>query len=244
MTAAAAVPAHILVVDDDEAIREMLTEYLRQNELRVTAVPDGNGMLATLSGSVVDLVVLDLKLAGEDGLMLARRLHEQFSIPVVIVSGCTDTADRVMGLELGADDYVTKPFSLRELLARIHVVLRRRRPKARDARPDGLRAFRFGEWELSLNTRRLAAAGGRVVALSKTEFGLLVVLLQAGERVLSREQLLELSRLHVDDVFDRAVDIQVLRLRRKLEPDPGDPKYIRTERGVGYFFGVPVEAVY
>jgi DNA-binding response OmpR family regulator len=127
-------PAHILVVDDDQAIREMLTEYLGQNELRVTAVPDGKGLLATLSGSVVDLVVLDLKLAGEDGLMLARRLHEQFSIPVVIVSGRTDTADRVMGLELGADDYVTKPLSLRELLARIHVVLRRRRPKARAMR--------------------------------------------------------------------------------------------------------------
>jgi DNA-binding response OmpR family regulator len=149
-----------------------------------------------------------------------------------------------MGLELGADDYLTKPFSPRELLARIRSILRRRRAEVRQGRPEGIRAYRFDGWELNLNTRRLTAPGGRAVALSNGEFSLLVVLLGSPHRILSRDQLLDLSRLHNDEVYNRSIDVQIMRLRRKIEPEPAQPRYIRTERGAGYLFGVPVETVY
>jgi DNA-binding response OmpR family regulator len=149
-----------------------------------------------------------------------------------------------MGLELGADDYLIKPFSPRELLARIRTILRRRRAEVRQGKPDGIRAYRFEGWELNLNTRRLVGAGGKPVPLSNGEFSLLVVLLGAPNRILSRDQLLDLSRLHNDEVYNRSVDVQIMRLRRKIEKDPAEPRYIRTERGVGYLFGVPVETVY
>ena len=144
----------------------------------------------------------------------------------------------------GADDYVTKPFSPRELLARIRTVLRRRREEVRQGRPDGVRAYRFDGWELNLNTRRLTAPDGSLIVLSRGEFSLLVVLLGAPHRVLSRDQLLDLSRLHNDEVYNRSIDVQIMRLRRKIEPDQGSPRYIRTERGTGYVFSVPVETVY
>jgi two-component system, OmpR family, response regulator len=161
-----------------------------------------------------------------------------------MLTGRHEEADRVMGLELGADDYLTKPFSPRELLARIRTVLRRRRAEVRQGRPDGIRAYRFDGWELNLNTRRLAAGDGRQVALSNGEFSLLVVLLGASQRILTRDQLLDLSRLHNDEVYNRSIDVQIMRLRRKIEKDPAQPRYIRTERGAGYIFGVPVETVY
>jgi DNA-binding response OmpR family regulator len=149
-----------------------------------------------------------------------------------------------MGLELGADDYLTKPFSPRELLARIRTVLRRRRAEVRQGKPEGIRAYRFDGWELNLNTRRLTARDGRTVPLSNGEFSLLVVLLGAPQRILTRDQLIDLSRLHNDEVYNRSIDVQILRLRRKLEKDAGEPRYIRTERGAGYMFGVPVETIY
>ena len=239
----AAVP-HVLVVDDDPVIREMVSDYLSGNELRVTTVADGSRMQAVLADQVVDLVVLDLKLRGEDGMALARRLRDESQIPIVMLTGRSEEADRVMGLELGADDYLTKPFSPRELLARIRTVLRRRRAEVRQGRPEGIRAYRFDGWELNLNTRRLAAPDGRTVTLSNGEFSLLVVLLGAPSRILSRDQLLDLSRLHNDEVYNRSVDVQIMRLRRKIEKDPAEPRYIRTERGAGYLFGVPVETVY
>jgi DNA-binding response OmpR family regulator len=235
---------HVLVVDDDPAIREMVSDYLGNKDLRVTAVADGRAMQAVLADSVVDLVVLDLGLRGEDGMAIARRLRDESQIPIVMLTGRKEEADRVMGLELGADDYLTKPFSLRELLARIRTVLRRSRAEVRQGKPEGVRAYRFDGWELNLNLRRLTSPDGRRVTLSNSEFSLLVVLLGAPNRILSRDQLLDLSRLHNDEVYNRSVDVQILRLRRKIEQDPAEPRYIRTERGAGYLFGVPVETVY
>jgi len=238
-----AVP-HVLVVDDDPTIRELVTDYLGKNELRVSAAADSRAMRAVLDEQVVDLVVLDLKLGAEDGMALARRMRDESQIPILMLTGRADEADRVMGLELGADDYLTKPFSPRELLARIRTVLRRRRAEVRQGRPDGVRAYRFDGWELNLNTRRLAHRSGKNVSLSNGEFSLLVVLLGAPNRVLSRDQLLDLSRLHNDEVYSRSIDVQVMRLRRKIEEDAAKPRYIQTERGAGYVFGAPVETVY
>jgi DNA-binding response OmpR family regulator len=236
--------AHVLAVDDDPVIREAIADYLGQHDFRVTAVADGHAMQAVLSDEVVDLVVLDLKLQTEDGMVLARRLRDESAIPIIMLTGRGEEADRVMGLELGADDYLTKPFSPRELLARIRAVLRRRRPEIQQGRPEGIRAYRFDGWELNLNTRRLSNRDGQVVPLSNGEFSLLVVLLGSPHRILSRDQLLDMSRLHNDDVYNRSVNTQILRLRRKLETDPAKPCYIRTERGAGYVFSVRVEIVY
>jgi two-component system, OmpR family, response regulator len=161
-----------------------------------------------------------------------------------MLTGRREEADRVLGLELGADDYLTKPFSPRELLARIRAVLRRRRPELQQGRPEGIRAYRFDGWELNLNTRRLRTRDAQMVALSNGEVSLLVVLLGAPNRVLSRDQLLDVSRLHSDDVYNRSVNTQLLRLRRKLETDPAKPRHICTERGAGYVFSVPVEIIY
>src|SRR2546428_8816199 len=239
----AALP-HVLAVDDDPIIRDLIADYLKQNELRVTTVPHGRSMQAVLPQEAVDPIVLDLKLRSEDGMTLARRLPDASEIPILMLTGRAEEADRIMGLELGADDYLTKPFSPRELLARIRTILRRRRAEVRQGRPEGIRAYRFDGWELNPNTRRLLSPAGQSVPLSNGEFSLLVVLLGAPSRILSRDQLLDLSRLHNDEVYNRSVDVQTMRLRRKIEKDPAEPRYIRTERGAGYLFGVPVETVY
>ncbi len=235
---------HVLAVDDDPTIRGAIADYLGKHEFRVTAVADGAAMQAVLAQEVVDLVVLDLKLQAEDGMALARRLRDESAIPLMMLTGRSEEADRVMGLELGADDYLTKPFSPRELLARIRAVLRRRRPEIQQGRPEGIRAYRFDGWELNLNTRRLKNRTGETVPLSNGEFSLLVVFLGAPHRILTRDQLIDMSRLHNDDVFNRSVNTQVMRLRHKLETDPAKPRYVLTERGAGYMFGVPVETVY
>ena len=235
---------HIVAVDDDATVRALIADYLGQNGFRVSSVADGRAMQSVLEMEVVDLIVLDLKLQLEDGMTLARRLRDESAIPIIMLTGRRDEADRVMGLELGADDYLTKPFSPRELLARIRTVLRRRHAEVRQGRPEGVRAYRFDRWELNLNTRRLRARGGEPVLLSNGEFSLLVALLGAPQRILSRDQLLDLSRLHNDEVFNRSVDVQIMRLRRKIEADPAQPRFIKTERGVGYVFSVPVETVY
>ncbi|HXZ91525.1 MAG TPA: response regulator [Burkholderiales bacterium] len=235
---------HIVAVDDDATVRALIADYLGQNGFRVSSVADGRAMQSVLEMEVVDLIVLDLKLQLEDGMTLARRLRDESAIPIIMLTGRRDEADRVMGLELGADDYLTKPFSPRELLARIRTVLRRRHAEVRQGRPEGVRAYRFDRWELNLNTRRLRARGGEPVLLSNGEFNLLVALLGAPQRILSRDQLLDLSRLHNDEVFNRSVDVQIMRLRRKIEADPAQPRFIKTERGVGYVFSVPVETVY
>ncbi|OLC65744.1 MAG: DNA-binding response regulator [Betaproteobacteria bacterium 13_1_40CM_4_64_4] len=236
--------AHILAIDDDPAMRKLVADYLEGNDLRVTAVATGAEMAEVLGQHAIDLVMLDLRLAGEDGMELARKVREEGATPIIIVTGNHDEADRVMGLEIGADDYVMKPFSPRELLARIRAVLRRYQT-AREvlARSDKRRAYRFAGWELNLGSRRLTSPEGRRVDLSNGELNLLQALCAAPQRVLTREQLLDLSRLNGAEVYDRSIDVQILRLRRKIEPNPAQPQYIRTERGAGYVFSVPVQAL-
>ena len=238
------IPRHILVVDDDADLRQMVADYLGDYDLRVTGVPDGAAMREAMAREVVDLVLLDLKLPSEDGMTLARELRETSSVPIVILTGRKDDVDRIMGLELGADDYLTKPFNLRELLARIRAILRRTQAHpATQVEGRNPQAFRFGAWELDLRSRRLTSNDGERVELTHAEFALLAAFLGAPERILSREQLLELSRGNDENLFDRSIDVQILRLRRKIESDPSRPKLIRTERGAGYFFNAQVEAV-
>jgi two-component system, OmpR family, response regulator len=244
VSTAASHSPHVLAVDDEPVMRDLIADYLGRNGFRVTAVADGRAMQSVLDEHVVDLVVLDLRLKGEDGMVLARHLREESAIPFIMLTGRNEEADRVMGLELGADDYLTKPFSNRELLARIRTVLRRRQAEVRQGRPDGVRAYRFEGWELNLATRRLTSNNGQSVPITNGDFRLLVVLLGAPQRILTRDQLLDLSRLHNDEVFNRSIDVQIMRLRRKLEKDPQRPRYLLTERKVGYMFGVPVETVY
>jgi DNA-binding response OmpR family regulator len=235
---------HVLALDDDPSVRGLIADYLNDNELRATTVANGKEFAAVLARETVDLVVLDLKLPGEDGMQIARKLREKSLIPILMLTGRTEEADRVMGLELGADDYLTKPFSPRELLARIRALLRRARGQATVAETiSKVRAFRFGNWELSVGLRRLKSDDGQLVELSNGEFSLLAAFLAAPQRVLTRDQLLELSRLHNAEVYDRSIDVQILRLRRKIEPNPARPKFIRTARGVGYTFQAEVEVL-
>jgi two-component system, OmpR family, response regulator len=235
---------HVLVVDDDPSIRQLIADYLGDNEIRVTALASGRQLTEAVSREVVDLVILDLKLPGEDGMQIARTLRSDSDIPIIMLTGRKDEADRIMGLELGADDYLTKPFSPRELLARIRALLRRAR--SHETVADGLakiRAYRFAGWELNVRLRRLTSPRGEAVTITNSEFNLLVAFLAAPQRVLTRERLLDLSRLHNDEVYDRAIDVQVGRLRRKIEGGDEGVKLIRTERGAGYVFTAEVEAI-
>ena len=235
---------HVLAVDDDAAVRDLIGEYLRENELRVTCVASGKELADVMARETVDLVVLDVRLPGEDGMQIARKLREKSEIPILMLTGRAEEADRVMGLELGADDYLTKPFSPRELLARIRALLRRARAQATVADAiAAVRAYRFGGWELNIGLRKLKNPKGEAVELTNGEFRILAAFLSAPQRVLSRDQLLELSRVHSAEVYDRAIDLQILRLRRKIEIDPAHPQFITTERGAGYVFAAPVQTV-
>ena len=241
-TSAAA--THVLVVDDDPMIRQMIVDYLGDNEIQVTAVASGREIADVTARTMIDLLILDLKLPGEHGLDIARRIRADSNMPIIMLTGRKEEADRVMALELGADDYLTKPFSPRELLARIRALLRRSR--AHETVADGLakiRAYRFAGWELNVRLRRLKSPQGEVLELRNAEFNLLTVFLATPQRVLSREQLLTMSHLHNDEVYDRAIDTQVGRLRRKLEEHGASQELIHTERGAGYVFTVPVEVV-
>ena len=236
---------HILVVDDDPQIRSLLKDYFGENGMRESVASNGQEMSRNINDEAIDLVILDLRLADEDGMAIARSLRDRLAIPLVMLTGVRDEADRVMGLELGADDYVMKPFSPRELLARIRTILRRTKNSVADpVRRREIRAYRFGDFELNLRTRRLKRQDGRAVNLTNGEVNLLAALLAAPGRVLTRDQLLEASRVYDNEVYDRTIDIQVLRLRRKIEEDAAQPRYIVTERGVGYLFSAPVEVLY
>ena len=235
---------HVLAVDDDPSVRDLITTYLGDYDMRVTAVPGAQEMSKVLAREAVDLVLLDLRLKGEDGMDIARKLRATSKLPIIILTGRQDDADRVMGLELGADDYLTKPFSPRVLLARIRALLRRTRMHETLADTvANIRAYRFAGWDLNLRLRRLAAPDGRTVPLRNGEFNLLIAFLSAPQRVLAREQLLDLSRLHNAEVYDRSVDVQVGRLCRKMEADPRAPTLIVTERGAGYVFKAVVDVV-
>jgi len=240
------IPPQILVVDDDPQIRDLLQEYFTSNELRVNVASSGKEMTGILADHSIDLVVLDLRLGGEDGMVLARRLREESDIPIILLTGVCEEADRIMGLELGADDYLTKPFSPRELLARVRTVLRRTKGAAlTETRQKDARAYRFASFELNMRTRRLSKQQpGHRIDLSNGEFNLLAALVAAPQRILTRDQLLEASHVYDNEVYDRSIDIQVFRLRRKIEIDPSQPQFILTERGVGYSFNSPVEILY
>lgn len=230
---------HILAVDDDASIRALIVEYLGENGFRVSAVASGAEMQQVMREDAADLILLDVKMPGEDGFSLARSIRATSKVPIIMLTGQSHEVDRVLGLELGADDYLTKPFSPRELLARIKAVLRRYEPgesaTASTRRDDGPRIYRFSGWQLFTGTHKLRSPDGRKVDLTNGEYALLMSFLKAPRRVLSRDQLLESSRLH-DDIYDRSIDVQILRLRRKIETDPNEPRLIRTERGAGYFF--------
>jgi DNA-binding response OmpR family regulator len=244
MPPAASILPHVLALDDDPAIRQLVAEYLTANEMRVTAVASGKELAAVMAAETVDVVVLDLRLHGEDGMQIARKLREESAIPILMLTGRVDEADRVMGLELGADDYLTKPFSPRELLARIRALLRRASAQATVADAiSKVRAYRFGSWELNIGLRKLRSPDGKAVELTNGEFSLLTAFLSSPQRVLTRDQLLDLSRLHNSEVYDRSIDVQILRLRRKIEVDPAHPQFIVTERGAGYIFASEVSPV-
>lgn len=234
--------ARIAVVDDDTAMRDLIVNYLAEHGMRAVSAGNRAGLARELATNTLDMVILDLSLGQDDGLDLLRELRTRSDVPVIIITGHRrDEIDRVVGLELGADDYVTKPFGLRELLARIRAVLRRRAAGAAAAPSDqGRTRARFGDWQLDKRARRLINPQGELLALTKGEYALLVAFLEAPQRPLTREHLLQATRIH-EDVFDRSIDVQILRLRRKLEPNAGAPRLIQTERGVGYMFALPVQ---
>ena len=238
------IPTHVIVVDDDPLVREMVVDYLGDNEIRVTALASGWEIADVTAREMIDLVILDLKLPGEDGMDIARRIRAESNIPIIMLTARKEEADRVMALELGADDYLTKPFSPRELLARIRALLRRSRSHETIAESLAkVRAYRFAGWELNVRVRRLKSPQGEVISLRNAEFNVLAAFLASPQRVLTREQLLSMSHVHNDEVYDRAVDTQVGRLRQKFEEHGVDQELIHTERGVGYIFTVPVEVV-
>lgn len=234
----------VLLVEDDADLRRMVVDYFGQNNVEVLVARGRDEMVDHFGNAEVNLVILDVRLGRENGLDLLREIRSSSDVPVIIVTGhAREDIDRVIGLELGADDYLTKPISLRELLARVRAVLRRFDiGRAALPRASGFGRFRFCGWLLDCRTRLLTDPDGAPVPLTKGEHALLLAFLEAPQRPLSREHLLQATRVH-EDVFDRSIDVQILRLRRKLEREPSAPRVIQTERGVGYVLAVPVERV-
>ena len=232
--------SHIVIVDDEAPAREMIGDYLKMHGFAVTLCDGGKSLRAAIAGSVPDLVVLDLNMPEEDGLSIIRDLKSRTNVPVIMLTATASPIDRVVGLELGADDYVAKPCELRELMARIRSVLRRSTPAKAPAEAPSKDAkqqqVRFGTKWLDLEAQALRDDEGNEHPLTASEFGLLKVFAANPKRVLSRERLLELANARDSEAFDRAVDLRIMRIRRKIEPDPTKPAVIRTIRGGGYLF--------
>lgn len=232
---------HLLIVDDDREICLLLTKFLIRHGYRVTSATDGPTMMKSLEAARIDLVVLDLMLPGEDGLSLCRRLRVASTLPIIMLTAVGEETDRIIGLEMGADDYLAKPFNPRELLARIKAVLRRAGP-GRSAVAPTARVLVFDGWRLDTARRQLFTPDDMLLPLRAGEYELLLAFLDHPQRVLSRDQLLDLARGRNASPFDRSVDVQVSRLRRKIEPNPSEPTLIQTVRGGGYIFSAVVEA--
>ncbi|MEJ8836908.1 response regulator [Ramlibacter sp. AN1133] len=232
---------HILIVDDDAEIRTLLQRYLEKNGLRATAVADGRAMRQALDRGAFDLVVLDVMLPGDDGFTLCRELRARSDIPIVMLTARGEEMDRVVGLEMGADDYVPKPFSARELLARIKVILRRARSLPRNLQPEEERSIRFGGWTLDTVHRHLVSPTGVITPIGGAEYRLLRIFVEHPNRVLTRDQLVELTQGREADALDRSIDVQVSRLRRRLGDHADEAVMIKTVRGEGYVLTVPVE---
>lgn len=235
---------HILIVDDDREIRELVSSYLKKNGLRVSLAADGRQMRAFLEADSVDLIVLDIMMPGDDGLVLCRELRagKHKTTPILMLTARSDETDRIVGLEMGADDYLAKPFAARELLARIKAVLRRTRmlpPNLQVSEVGQLLAF--GDWQLDTTARHLLDKNGTAIALSGAEYRLLRVFVDHPQRVLNRDQLLNLTQGRESELFDRSIDLLVSRLRQRLNDDAREPAYIKTVRSEGYVFAVPVE---
>jgi two-component system OmpR family response regulator len=235
---------HILIVDDDREIRELVSSYLKKNGLRVSLAADGRQMRAFLENDTADLIVLDIMMPGDDGLVLCRELRagKHKATPVLMLTARSDETDRIVGLEMGADDYLPKPFAARELLARIKAILRRTRmlpPNLQVTEVGQLLAF--GDWQLDTTARHLLDKDGTAIALSGAEYRLLRVFVDHPQRVLNRDQLLNLTQGRESELFDRSIDLLVSRLRQRLNDDAREPAYIKTVRSEGYVFAVPVE---
>ena len=233
---------HLLIVDDDKEIRNLLCDYLEQADYRVTAVGDGKAMRRVLETNRIDLVILDLMLPGEDGLTLCRELRSKTNLPVLMLTARGDEVDRIIGLEMGADDYLAKPFNPRELLARIKSVIRRAQALPTNMESEKQNTLHFAGWTLDVATRNITAADGLVVPLSGAEYRLLRVFLDHPQRVLAREQLLELANGREAILFDRSIDVLVGRLRKRLRDDSREPLLIKTVRGEGYVLAATVES--
>ncbi|NTH49203.1 response regulator [Agrobacterium rhizogenes] len=235
---------HILVVDDDREIRELVSSYLKKNGLRTTVAADGRQMRTFLEGNTVDLIVLDVMMPGDDGLVLCRELRagKHKATPVLMLTARDDEMDRIIGLEMGADDYLPKPFAARELLARIKAVLRRTRMLPPNLQiSEAGRLLKFGDWRLDTVGRRLLDKEDTEITLSGAEYRLLRVFIDHPQRVLNRDQLLNLTQGRDAEVFDRSIDLLVSRVRQRLGDDAREPTYIKTVRAEGYVFAVPVE---
>lgn len=236
-----ATDVNVLVVDDDPDIRELLIDYLEDNGFAVTTADGADAMRACIEESVPDVVLMDIGLPGEDGLSLTRYLRERLDIGVIVISGAGETVDRIVGLEVGADDYIAKPFDPRELRARIKSVVRRyQRGPAESEEPQGKEnhdeLVNLGNCQLNLQTRQLFNAEGEEIPLTAMEFDLLKSFIERPNRPMTRDQLLNITQNRDWDPYDRSIDIRITRLRRKIEEDPNKPKLIRTVRGVGYMF--------
>ncbi|MCV9962691.1 response regulator [Pararhizobium sp. BT-229] len=237
---------HILIVDDDREIRELVSSYLKKNGLRATVVADGRHMRSFLETDSVDLIVLDVMMPGDDGLVLCRELRagKHKATPILMLTARSDETDRIIGLEMGADDYLIKPFAARELLARINAVLRRTRMLPPNLQiTEAGQLLKFGEWQLDTSGRHLLDQQGTIVALSGAEYRLLRVFVDHPQRVLNRDQLLNLTQGRDADLFDRSIDLLVSRLRQRLRDDAREPAYIKTVRSEGYVLSMPVEIV-